>query len=80
VFNLAVYFKELEQERRVDLGRDMIFRIKEINYDESLALLTQLEGDLKPGMTIYPGDKLLVKSFEESEPLAHWYLVEFELG
>lgn len=75
---MALYFKDVQdKEWRIDLGGRMTHTLNQIDYEESLSLLTKLDGDLKEGMTLYPGDKILIRHWDDI--VASWYLLEVDV-
>lgn len=76
---MAIYFKDVQDEEKwgIELGYRMTHTLNQIDYEESLALLTKLDGDLKKGMTLYPGDQILIRQWDDI--VASWYLLEVDV-
>jgi hypothetical protein len=79
---MAIYFKDvqsLDEEWCIELGNRMTHRLKQLSYDESLAYLTKIDGELKKGTTLYPFDQILIRIWDKKSITANWYLLDIDV-
>ena len=74
---MTLYFKDVQDKEErwgIDLGNRMTHRLKQLSYEDSLALLLRDSTTLEPGKKLFPGDQILIRMWDD-EPAASWYLL-----